>query len=358
MKVVVAMSGGVDSSVAALKLRDEGHEVVGVTMKTWPKEDCSLGVDRICCSLEAVQYARSVAEDLGFPHYVVDFSEEFSRDVRDYFVREYSLGRTPNPCVYCNSRIKFGLLMKKSRELGAEKMATGHYASLVSMDGNIVLKEATEKKKDQSYFLCGIPKNEMGSILFPLGEMRKADVRAIARENNLMSADRESSQDICFTLPGSDYRDYMESKGFGGFTPGNMVDTDGKVMGKHRGVAAYTIGQRRGLGLGIHFPLYVVGMNHKNNTVTVGKREKAMKSKIKVRVFNWLLNRELKPGDNYGVRIRYNGNKADAVVASLSADEAVLEFSEKQFAPTPGQAAVFYLSDIVAGGAWIEEVLG
>lgn len=357
MKIVVAMSGGVDSSVAALKLKKEGHEIIGITMKTWPSDDCTQTEGRVCCSLDAVQYARSVAEDIDIPHYVVDFSAEFMREVRDYFMREYSLGRTPNPCIYCNSRIKFGLLMKKARELGFDMVATGHYARIVENRGRMVLKEAIEKRKDQSYFLCGIPGQEMRNILFPIGEMRKSEVREIAKKNNLMSAERRSSQDICFTVPGSDYREYLDKKGSNGFTPGDMLDTEGKRIGKHRGVASYTIGQRRGLGLGIHLPLYVVGIDHNKNTVTVGSREKTMKNKIRARLFNWLSDKKPSSGDTYGVRVRHNGNKAEAFVTMLSQEEVLIEFSEKQFAPTPGQAAVFYEDDAVFGAAWIEEVL-
>ncbi|MFA6635775.1 MAG: tRNA 2-thiouridine(34) synthase MnmA [Candidatus Omnitrophota bacterium] len=347
MKIVVAMSGGVDSSVAALKLKKEGYELIGITMKTWPKEDCGRGDERTCCSLEAVQYARSVAEDLEIPHYVVDLSREFAREVKDYFIQEYSSGRTPNPCIYCNSRIKFGYLMKKARELGADSIATGHYAR-VSFDGDrAVLREAVEKKKDQSYFLCGIPRNELKHILFPLGEMRKNEVRELARENGLMSADRRSSQDICFSLA------VEETGDPGGITPGDLLDISGKVIGKHRGVAFYTIGQRKGLGLGIHLPLYVLSIDPVNNTVTVGNRENVMKDNIRVKIFNWFSDRELRPGDIYGVRIRHNGAKAEAAVSGLSENEAIIKFSAKQFAPTPGQAAVFYSEETVAGAGWI-----
>jgi tRNA-uridine 2-sulfurtransferase len=347
MRIVVAMSGGVDSSVAALKLKKEGHELIGLTMKTWPKEDCGREDERTCCSLDAVQYARSVAEDLEIPYYVVDLSREFARDVKDYFTKEYSRGRTPNPCIYCNSRIKFGYLMKKTRELGADTIATGHYAR-IGFDGDeVVLKEALEKKKDQSYFLCGIPRNELKNILFPLGEMRKDEVRDLARVHGLMSADRRSSQDICFSLAAE------ETGESGGSGPGDLLDISGRVIGKHRGVAFYTIGQRKGLGLGIHLPLYVVSIDPDNNTVTVGNRESAMKDNIRVNIFNWLSDRELRPGDVYGVRIRHNGAKAEAVVTELSENEAVIKFSAKQFAPTPGQAAVFYSKETVAGAGWI-----
>jgi tRNA-uridine 2-sulfurtransferase len=357
MKIVVAMSGGVDSSVAALKLKDEGHDVIGITMKTWPAEDCGPSEGRVCCSLEAIQYARSAAEEGDIPHYVVDLSEEFSREVRDYFVEEYSLGRTPNPCIYCNSRIKFGYLLKKAMQLGADAIATGHYARIAITEKTALLKEAADKRKDQSYFLCGITRDTLARVLFPLGEMNKTDVREIAGRYNLMCADRKSSQDICFTLPGLDYREYMRKKGFGAFAPGDITDIDGKVLGKHRGIASYTIGQRRGLGLGIHLPLYVVGIDGTNNKVIVGKRECVMKHKIRVRVFNWLFGEKPVLGGIYGVRVRYNAAKAPARFTKMSGEEAVLEFSEKQFAPTPGQAAVFYSEDIVAGGAWIEEIL-
>lgn len=356
MRVAVAMSGGVDSSVAALRLRDGGHEVIGITMKTWPKEDCGRSGDRACCSLEAVQYARGVAEDIGIAHYVVDFSQEFAREVRDYFFTEYSRGRTPNPCIYCNSRLKFGLLLTKARQLGMEAVATGHYARIDNADKGKVLREALDKRKDQSYFLCGIPRSELGNIIFPLGELEKEEVRKIASENGLISAFRRSSQDICFTFPGMDYREYIREKGPEGFVPGDIIDTKGRIIGKHRGVAAYTVGQRHGLGIGFHLPLYVVNIDPASNTVTVGGKENVMRSLISVKVFNWFYGPGPEPGKKYGVRIRYKGSKADAEVIGISGEEVLVRFREKQFAPTPGQAAVFYSGEVVEGAAWIESV--
>ncbi len=357
MRVVVAMSGGVDSTVACLKLKERGEEVIGITMKTWPSEECGQAGDRACCSLEALQYARGAAEDIGVPHYVTDLSREFISDVRDHFMEEYARGRTPNPCIYCNSRMKFGHLMRKAKELGADAVSTGHYARITFSNGEPFLREALDSDRDQSYFLCGIPKDEMADIFFPLGEMTKAEVRKIAADNGFMSADRKSSQDICFTSPGSDYRKFLEEKGCGGFIPGDMVDTSGRIVGKHRGVGSYTVGQRKGLGLGLHFPLYVTAIDNVRNTVTVGKKEHVMKTKIRVKVFNWLLGEVPRGPSEFSVRIRHGAKKVPAVFSPVSGPEGFLDFNEKQFAPTPGQAAVFYSGDIVAGGAWIEEVL-
>lgn len=357
MRIVAAMSGGVDSAVAAFILKKQGREVVGVTIKTWPKEECGSSGDKLCCSLDAVQFARSAAEDMDIPHYTVDLSEEFSREVRDYFVREYSLGRTPNPCIYCNSRIKFGHLFRKARELGADAIATGHYAKVIEQDGGFSLGEADDKWQDQSYFLYDIKKEMLSHIRFPLGGLTKKQVRETAAENGFMSAFRGSSQDICFASENGDYREYLERSGVKVFSPGDILDGTGKVIGRHKGIAAYTVGQRHGLGLGLHYPLYVTGIDPEKNTVTVGKRENAMGRKIKVKGLN-LLEKDLfgNPGE-FDTRIRYNGKKSEALVSLCAEDEALVEFSEPQFAPAPGQAAVFYKNNIVAGGGWISESL-
>ena len=357
MRVVIAMSGGVDSAVAALELKRKGYEVIGITIKTWPKEDCGQSGDKLCCSLDAIQFARSAAEDIDIPHYVIDLSKEFEEEVRDYFVREYSCGRTPNPCIYCNSKIKFGYLFRKAKELGAQMISTGHYARIIEKDGTHVLAEAVDKHQDQSYFLYDIKREILPSVIFPLGEMSKKEVRALASENGFMAANREASQDICFASQNGDYRSYLAKNGVKAFEPGDILDSDGKVLGRHEGIASYTVGQRHGLGLGLHYQVYVTKIDPENNTVTVGEREQAMHRKIRVEGFNWLAMDGLDAPREFDTRIRYNGKKARALVTPEGKDRAVVEFEEAQFAPTPGQAAVFYDGEIVAGGAWIEEVV-
>jgi len=356
-RTVVAMSGGVDSSVAALELKRQGHDLIGVTIKTWPKEECGSGGERLCCSLEAVQYARSVAEELEMPYYVVDLSKEFSETVKNYFSEEYMRGRTPNPCIYCNSRIKFGYLLDKARALGAEKLATGHYARVIKSEGRYCLAEAKDKWRDQSYFLYDIPRRSLPSVLFPLGEYAKEQVLEAAKRQNFMSAWRKSSQDICFAAADGDYRKYLSGIGLDAFEPGDILDVSGAVIGRHGGIASYTVGQRRGLGLAVPEPVYVLKIDPENNTITVGDKSHAMNGSIRVAGFNWLIFDKLERPMKFDARIRYRGKRSEVTVFPRGDDEAVVEFSSPQFAPTPGQACVFYEGDIVAGGGWIEEVL-
>jgi tRNA-uridine 2-sulfurtransferase len=358
MRIVVAMSGGVDSAVAALELKKSGHEVIGITIKTWPKEECGQSGEKLCCSIDAIQFARSAAEDMDIPHYVIDLSKEFAEEVTDYFVREYSCGRTPNPCIYCNSKIKFGYLFKKARELGAQMISTGHYARIVQKDGTHMLAEAVDEKQDQSYFLYDIRREMLPFIVFPLGAMSKKEVRQKAAKSGFMSAERSSSQDICFSSENGDYREYLAKSGLKVFSPGDILDVNGKVIGKHDGIASYTVGQRHGLGLGLHYQVYVTRIDPENNTVTVGQRDQAMHRKILVEGFNWLDRGALESPCRFDTRIRYNGKRSRATVTPRGMDEALVEFEEPQFAPTPGQAAVFYNGQILAGGAWIEEVIG
>ncbi|MGB2599578.1 MAG: tRNA 2-thiouridine(34) synthase MnmA [Candidatus Omnitrophota bacterium] len=357
MRAVVAMSGGVDSSVAALEMKRKGYEVIGITIKTWPKEECGTVGEKLCCSLEAIQFARSVTEDIGIPHYVVDLSREFAEIVKKYFAEEYSRGRTPNPCIYCNSKIKFGFLLQKARELGAEKIATGHFAQICEKDGEYYLAEALDKWRDQSYFLYDIPKDTLPFVEFPLGKHSKERVREAAMEHGFMTAERESSQDICFTTAEGDYRTFLQKQGVEAFEPGDIVDIGGNVIGQHKGIASYTVGQRRGLGIAMKEPVYVLKIDPERNVITVGPKEHAMNKKIRVAGFNWLTIDKLDRPLDLEVKIRYNSKRAPALITPWGDDEAIAEFKEPQFAPAPGQAAVFYDGEIVVGGAWIEEVL-
>ncbi|MBF0252519.1 MAG: tRNA 2-thiouridine(34) synthase MnmA [Candidatus Omnitrophica bacterium] len=354
MKIVAAMSGGVDSSVAASELLKLGHEVIGMTIKTWPKESCGKTGERQCCSLDAIQFARSTAEDLGIPFYVVNFSDEFQKIVSDYFVNEYKKGRTPNPCVYCNSKIKFGLLYKKALSIDAEAIATGHYARIIKKDGEYFLAEAVYKEKDQSYFLFDTPKEMLEHILFPLGEYTKSEVRQKAMEKGFMNAEREESQDVCFIPKGGDYREYLKEKGVtDSFLPGNIFDIKGNIIGTHKGIASYTVGQRKGLGVFSEDPLYVVSIDHKENSITVGAKEKAFKKCLKVDSINWLVRNNEISGKEIEVKIRHASKKVKAIISLNEEKSAYIEFDQPQFAPTPGQMAVFYSDEIVLGGGTI-----
>jgi len=351
MLTAVAMSGGADSSVAALELKREGHDIIGITIKTWPEQG------ELRWWREAVQCARRVAEELGIPHHVVDLSREFGEAVRDYFADEYARGRTPNPCIFCNSKIKFGRLLSKARELGAEKIATGHYARIVEVKGVCYLSEAEDKRYDQSYFLCDVSREALPFIGFPLGKSAGEMVRRIAASRNFVPVQRKSSQDICFAAADGGYRGYLSRLDRSAFLPGDMLDVSGKVIGRHNGIASYTIGQRRGLGIAAPGPVYVLKIDAENNTITVGEKSHAMNEKIRVSGVNWLIPVKPDSPGEFAARIRYNGEKAPAMVTPCGTDGAVVEFKEPQFAPTPGQAAVFYEGEIVAGGGWIEEVL-
>lgn len=357
MKVLVALSGGVDSSVAALKLKEKGYDLIGVTIKTWAKDDCGKTGDKLCCSLESIQLARSVAEDLDIPYYVIDLSEEFEKHITNYFISEYEKGRTPNPCIYCNSVIKFGYLYKKALEMGAQKIASGHFARIVSAGDEFNLSEPADLEYDQTYFLSDIPKSMLSNIEFPLGGLTKNEVRKIAAENNFLTAGRKSSQDICFASGEGGYKEYLLAKGVNAFTPGNILNVEGDILGAHQGIASYTVGQRRGLGVAGPEPYYVIKIDTKNNTITVGFREHAMNKKIRVSGINWLTKSCSGKINFLKTRIRYNGNKVDSDIEFFGENEAIVTFLEAQFAPTPGQAAVFYNGPIVVGGGWIEEVL-
>ena len=356
MRIVVAMSGGVDSSVAALLLKEKGYEPIGITMKTWPKEECGSVGEKLCCSLEAIQMARSVAEDIDIPYYVVDYSKEFEKHVKKYFEEEYAKGRTPNPCVYCNRKTKFGYLLSKAKELGAEKIATGHYVNVVKDGDNYNLSESENKEKDQSYFLFDIPKETLSQIEFPLGDMTKKEVREVAAKYGLMPANKPASQDICFATSSGGYKEYLMKAGVKAFTEGDIVSASGKVLGRHKGIASYTVGQRKGLGIAHTEPLYVTKIDVEKNVVVVGEKSEAMKSKIRVSGFNWLSIDKLDKEYEFEVRIRYNGSRVRSKIIP-DGDSGIVEFAEKQFAPTPGQAAVFYDGNIVVGGGWIDEVL-
>ncbi|MCX5686682.1 MAG: tRNA 2-thiouridine(34) synthase MnmA [Candidatus Omnitrophica bacterium] len=354
-RIVAAMSGGVDSSLAAALLKKEGYDTIGVTFRMWPKEECGSSFGRSCCNLEAVTRARAVAQGLGIPYYVVDFSEEFKREVIDYFCEEYLKGNTPNPCVVCNEKIKFGHLLEKAVSLGASAVATGHYANanLDKKSGRYLLKEGKDKRKDQSYFLFRLSQEQLKRAVFPLGSLMKEKVRALAKRMRLKTFNTVSSQDICF-VQDLKYAEYIKKKTGVEIKAGETVDKDGKALGRHKGIPFYTIGQRRGLGIAHKEPLYVTGIDIEKNRLIVGPRAGVMKKSLVAERMNWISIECLDKPIKVMARIRYNHKKVKAIVTKITADSVRVDFDEPQAAPTPGQAVVFYDKDIVIGGGWIK----
>jgi len=351
--IAVGMSGGVDSSVAALALTKEGHDVVGITFRMWPKEECSLGGPRPCCNLESLARARVVAEELGIPYHLIDLSREFKSEVIDYFCREYLKGLTPNPCVVCNEKIKFSILLKEAKAFGASRIATGHFARVKELNGRSLLREGRDKAKDQSYFLFRLTQEQLKCASFPLGDMTKDEVRDIAREHNLVTSHAVSSQDICF-VQDLDYAKYIQKKTGVHPNQGDIVDAGGKVLGRHDGILHYTIGQRRGLGIAYSEPLYVTGIDVKANKVIVGTKKDVLSSSLVADRLNWISIEKPEGPFKAKAKIRYNAKKADCTVTPAGKDEVRVDFDLPQEAPTPGQAVVFYDDDIVIGGGWIK----
>lgn len=357
MRYAVALSGGVDSTMAAYMLKRSGKDLVGVTIRTAPEKSSFDEDGASCSSSENIRYARSVAKDLDIPFHVVDLSREFETLVREYFFKEYISGRTPNPCVYCNSRIKFGHLFERVKGLGCQKIATGHFAQILKTKEEFIIAEGIDRRYDQSYFLFDIAKPFLSRIEFPLGKKTKRWVKERASELGFKSAGRASSQDICFTALDGGYREYLRKHGSEKLSEGEIVDDSGKVLGRHRGIAYYTVGQRRGIGLGLPEPVYVTEIDKSENIIRVGTREKAMKSLMLVSGVNWFDKALLKAEKKIEVKIRYNSPKKPARVRIAGPSKCEVEFLEAQFAPTPGQAAVFYQENVVVGGGFIERVL-
>jgi tRNA-specific 2-thiouridylase len=361
------MSGGVDSSAAAAILKDQGHELVGFTMQLWDQRR-GINVDENgdplpsrCCSLDDVYDARRVAEELGFPFYVLNLERDFERDVVQPFVSSYLNGETPIPCVACNSRLKFASLDRLAVSLGCEKVATGHYAR-VEFDTDtrrFRLLRGRNEQKDQSYFLWELTQEQLSRALFPLGEMSKPEARDAARQHNLIGvAEKKESQEICF-VPDGDYAGfidrYLEAENAQDRLPGTgeIVDTAGKVVGQHEGIHRYTIGQRRGIGISDQRPLYVVSINADRNRVTVGSADELLSNEFTAAGVNWITFDNPSEPVRADVRVRYRHTAAPATITPLPDARARIVFDEPQRAITPGQATVFYRGDEVVGGGWI-----
>jgi tRNA-uridine 2-sulfurtransferase len=354
-RVLLGMSGGVDSSVAGFLLREQGYDVIGVTMKVWP-QDCISRAEDKCCGPQAVADARGVAHALGIPHYVVDEADQFERVVIDYFASEYQAGRTPNPCVMCNEKLKFGNLWSKARALGCDYIATGHYAIIDHHADHAVLRKGLDPRKDQSYFLFSLRQPQLRRALTPLGAMTKPQIREIAHSLGLKVADKIDSQEICF-VPGNDYKAFLRSHlGEEEFHRGEIYDVDGNFVGEHDGIELFTIGQRKGLPGGSPRPRYVVDLDAETNRVIVGDAEDLIGDEFEIDRVNWHPVVGIgDPGSSFeaSVKIRYNHPGTVATVTSLENDRAHVRLHDPQRAVTPGQAAVIYDGDVVLGGGWI-----
>ncbi|MFL6515132.1 MAG: tRNA 2-thiouridine(34) synthase MnmA [Chthoniobacterales bacterium] len=351
-RVLLGMSGGVDSSVTGYLLRKQGYDVVGVTMKVWP-QDCISRAEDKCCGPQAVADARAVAHSLGIPHYVVDEADEFERTVIDYFATEYQAGRTPNPCVMCNEKLKFGNLWKKAEALGCDFIATGHYAIIEQEPGGrAILRKGIDSRKDQSYFLFSLRQIQLQRALTPLGTMSKPEIRRIARTLGLKVADKVDSQEICF-VPGNDYKTFLRAHlGAAEFHRGGIYDVSGTFLGEHEGIELFTIGQRKGLPGGSPKPRYVVDIDPQTNRVIVGDAEDLLCTEFVIDRCNWIVPLgEL--GPNVTVKIRYSHAGTAATLIPLEDNQARIVLHEPQRAVTPGQAAVVYNDDVVLGGGWI-----
>ncbi len=363
--IAVAMSGGVDSSAVAAMLRAEGHHVVGLTMQLWNQrrlaghEGMPESVQGRCCSLDDVYDARRVAETIGIPYYVVNQEDRFERDVVRPFVQEYLSGRTPIPCSLCNNHLKFDQLLIVAQQIGADSLATGHYARVEfdEVSGRWLLKRPVDVAKDQTYFLFGLTQEQLSKTIFPLGGMTKPEVRDLARSYGLALADKPDSQEICF-VPGGDYKNFIDAylAEDGDALPdtaGELVTSDGHVIGEHAGIHNFTVGQRKGLGVATGSPLYVLEIKGDARQVVVGNQEDLYSKTLRAGKVNLISVSAIEEPMTVEVKIRHRHHAANATIEMTSGDDVLVTFAEAQRAITPGQAAVFYKDDVVVGGGWI-----
>ena len=352
--VCVGMSGGVDSSVAALLLKEQGYNVIGVTMQIWQDEDRDVvSAHAGCCGLSAVDDARRVASQLDIPYYVMNFKEEFKKYVIDYFVDEYKCGRTPNPCIACNRYVKWESLLTRCMAIGGDYIATGHYARIIQLpNGRYTLQEARGIEKDQTYALYNLTQEQLARTLMPVGEYSKPEIRKIAEDHRLMVAHKPDSQDICF-VPDGDYAGFIERYTGSSYPDGDFLDENGNVIGRHKGVIFYTIGQRRGIGTGFGKPMYVIGKNADNNTVTLGGNELLFTDTLYADNLNWIAFEYPESEFKCRAKTRYRQIEQPCTVYPQGRNTVRVVFDEKIRAVTPGQHVVFYDGNIVLGGGVI-----
>ena len=353
-KAITAMSGGVDSSVAALLLNERGYENVGITLKLYDNADVGISREKTCCSIDDINDAQRVCAKLGIPHYVFNFSDDFAKYVIDNFTETYLCGKTPNPCIECNRHIKFRILLERAKQMDFDYIATGHYCSTErdSATGRYMLKKALDDTKDQTYVLYMLTQEQLSHTLFPLGGMTKKQVREIAEQSGLINARKHDSQDICFVKDG-DYRSFIENRTGKHFECGDFRLADGTKVGTHKGIIGYTTGQRKGLGIAYSEPLYVVSKDVENNVVTVGKQNELFSKRVKVKDVNFMPFESLSSPMKINAKLRYKQKESPCTMFPDGENSVILEFDDPQRAVTSGQAAVFYDGEYVVGGGTI-----
>ncbi len=354
-KALIAMSGGVDSSVAAALMIQEGYECIGCTMKLFENKEEGEARPKSCCSLDDVNDARRVSHALGMPYYVFNYKKDFEEKIIRKFVQSYEHGVTPNPCIDCNRYMKFDKLYERAKLLGYDTIVTGHYARVEFINGKYVLKKSVDETKDQSYVLYDLTQEKLKHIQFPLGGLTKTRVREIAEEYGFLNANKKDSQDICF-VPDGDYAKVMLQYGGNVLPKGDFIDTDGNIIGQHQGISHYTIGQRKGLGISFPEPRYVTHVDPKEHTITLGKNEDLFETTFQVKDVNWISGEVPSEAFDCKVKVRYRQKEQTAIVIPTSADTVLVQYFVKERAITPGQAAVFYMDDVILGGGVIEKI--
>ncbi|MDU1443017.1 MAG: tRNA 2-thiouridine(34) synthase MnmA [Clostridium cochlearium] len=352
-KVLVGMSGGVDSSVAAYLLKEQGYEVIGATMQIWQDDEEFIEREGGCCSLSAVEDARRVANKIGIPFYVMNFKDAFKKNVIDYFVDEYMEGRTPNPCVACNKFIKFSSFLDKAMTLGIDYVATGHYAIIEKQNNRYIIRKSEDDKKDQTYALYNLTQFQLERTLMPCGQYKKSEIREIAKDIGLRVHNKKDSQEICF-IPDNDHGKYIKNRFPSKVRQGNFVDKSGNILGTHKGIVYYTIGQRKGLDIALGKPMYVVDINPFKNEVVLGNLDDLLNTELIAKDVNYIPFDNLKEPMEVEAKIRYSQIPSKAVITPMENSKVKVNFIEKQRAITKGQSVVFYKGDLLIGGGIIE----